>query len=118
MDQVTIYHNPVCGKSRGALEILRERGVNCDVVEYLKQPLDRAGLGRVLDLLRGAPAWSSPRRARPRATARRMIPQVSSQLIPTRRATALVAALCNQSITSRSKSMVNCELGAAHGTRI
>ncbi len=56
MKQVTIYHNPVCGKSRGALEILHERGIDPDVVEYLKQPLDRAGLGRVLDLLQVAPA--------------------------------------------------------------
>jgi len=24
--KVTVYHNPVCGKSRGALEILAERG--------------------------------------------------------------------------------------------
>jgi arsenate reductase len=56
MERVTVYHNPVCGKSRGALEILRERGVAHDVIEYLKQPLDRAGLGRVLDLLGGDPA--------------------------------------------------------------
>ena len=34
----TIYHNPGCSKSRGALEILRERGVELDVLEYLKSP--------------------------------------------------------------------------------
>ena len=56
MERVTIYHNPVCGKSRGALEILRERDVPCDVIEYLKQPLDRATLERVLSLLPGEPA--------------------------------------------------------------
>ena len=56
MERVTIYHNPVCGKSRGALEILRERDVPCDVVEYLKQPLDRATLTRFVDLLPGSPA--------------------------------------------------------------
>lgn len=38
------------------LEILRERGVACDVIEYLKQPLDRATLGRILDLLADTPA--------------------------------------------------------------
>ena len=42
MERVTIYHNPGCGKSRGALEILNERGVACDVVEYLKAPPDRS----------------------------------------------------------------------------
>lgn len=56
MERLTVYHNPVCGKSRGALEILRERGVACDVVEYLKSRPDRAALGRILDLLAGPPA--------------------------------------------------------------
>ena len=53
---VTIYHNPVCGKSRGALEILRQRGVDCEVVEYLHHPPDRATLEGILDLLGGPPA--------------------------------------------------------------
>jgi arsenate reductase len=56
MERVTIYHNPVCGKSRGALEILRERGVAHDVIEYLATPPDRATLGRILALLPGPPA--------------------------------------------------------------
>lgn len=56
MAGVTIYHNPVCGQSRGALEILRERGVDPEVVEYLKTPLDRATLERFLDLLPDPPA--------------------------------------------------------------
>ncbi|HLK11386.1 MAG TPA: arsenate reductase (glutaredoxin) [Candidatus Binatia bacterium] len=56
MAQVTIYHNPVCGKSRGALEILERRGVPHEVVEYLKTPPDRTVLERFLDLLPGPPA--------------------------------------------------------------
>jgi len=56
MADLLVYHNPVCGKSRGALDILRERGVDAEIVEYLKQPLDRATLERVLDLLGGPPA--------------------------------------------------------------
>jgi arsenate reductase len=56
MSEVTIYHNPVCGKSRGALEILKERGVDHDVVEYLQTPPNRATLARILDLLAGPPA--------------------------------------------------------------
>ena len=54
--KVTVYHNPVCGKSRGALEILAERGIESEVIEYLKSPLDRATLEHFLDLLPGAPA--------------------------------------------------------------
>jgi arsenate reductase len=55
MEQVTIYHNPACSKSRGALQILRDRGVPVRVVEYLKDPPDRATLARICDLV-GEPA--------------------------------------------------------------
>ena len=33
---VTIYHNPACGTSRNTLALLREKGVEPTVVEYLK----------------------------------------------------------------------------------
>jgi arsenate reductase len=36
---VTIYHNPNCSNSRKALEIIRERGIEPSIVEYLKTPL-------------------------------------------------------------------------------
>lgn len=35
-----LYHNPRCSKSRGTLELLRERGVEPEIVPYLEQPLD------------------------------------------------------------------------------
>ena len=44
-----MYHNPSCSKSRGALEILADQGVDHDVVEYLQAPPDRAALERILD---------------------------------------------------------------------
>ena len=37
MDEYVVYHNPVCSKSRGALEILAERGADVEVIEYLKE---------------------------------------------------------------------------------
>jgi arsenate reductase len=55
MARVTIYHNPACSKSRGALDILRRRAIDCDVIEYLKTPPDRATLARILELLPGPP---------------------------------------------------------------
>lgn len=55
MERVTIYHNPACGKSRGALDILRQRDIGHDVIEYLQAPPDRATLARILDLLPGQP---------------------------------------------------------------
>ena len=38
---VTIYHNPACGTSRGALGIIREKGIEPTVIEYLKTPLSK-----------------------------------------------------------------------------
>jgi arsenate reductase len=48
---VQIFHNPSCSKSRGALDILRERGVDADIVRYLDTPPDRAALERILDAI-------------------------------------------------------------------
>ena len=55
MARLGLYHNPNCSKSRGALEILRERGAEFDVVEYLKEPLDREALTRIAGLLPDPP---------------------------------------------------------------
>lgn len=41
---VTIWHNPRCSNSRGALQILREHGIEPSVIDYLKDPPDRATL--------------------------------------------------------------------------
>ena len=56
MQRLRIYHNPGCSKSRRALELLRERNVGFDVVEYLKTPPDHAALERILELLPDPPA--------------------------------------------------------------
>jgi arsenate reductase len=51
MGDVTIFHNPRCSKSRAALALLEERGVEAEVVEYLKDSPSRADLERVICLL-------------------------------------------------------------------
>ncbi len=48
---VTIYHNPRCSKSRQTLALLRERGIEPQIVEYLNTPPDAARLGEILDML-------------------------------------------------------------------
>jgi len=48
---VTIYHNPRCSKSRQTLSLLREKGVELEIVEYLKTPPDTETLKRLLDML-------------------------------------------------------------------
>jgi arsenate reductase len=55
MAEWTIFHNRACGKSRGALALLRERGIEPEVIEYLRHPPDRATLSRILALLAGPP---------------------------------------------------------------
>ena len=49
MTDLTLYHNPRCSKSRGALELLEARGLTPTVVRYLDTPLTAAQL---TDLLR------------------------------------------------------------------
>jgi len=46
-----IYHNPRCSKSRATLELLEERGLDVEIVEYLRTPPDAAGIGRLLKAL-------------------------------------------------------------------
>ena len=41
---VTLYHNPNCGTSRNVLALLRDRGIEPAIVEYLKTPPSKADL--------------------------------------------------------------------------
>lgn len=52
---VTIYHNPRCSKSRQALQLLRERGVEPTVVPYLEKPPGATELRKILGLLKKKP---------------------------------------------------------------
>lgn len=48
---VMIYHNPRCSKSRSTLELLRSRGIEPTVVEYLKTPPSAVELEAILEQL-------------------------------------------------------------------
>jgi arsenate reductase len=52
---VTLYHNPRCSKSREALALLHEKGVEPEIVEYLKTPPDAATLRLLLGMLKLRP---------------------------------------------------------------
>ena len=54
-DPMLVYHNPSCSKSRGALDLLRERSLDVDVVEYLREHPDRAALERILSAISDPP---------------------------------------------------------------
>lgn len=45
---ITIYHNPRCSNSRGALDLIRGAGIEPRIVEYLKTPPSRAVLAELL----------------------------------------------------------------------
>jgi arsenate reductase len=49
--KVTVYHNPACGTSRNVLGLLRERGIEPTVIEYLKDP---PGAARIEELVKKA----------------------------------------------------------------
>ena len=51
MTDLTLYHNPRCSKSRGALELLEARGLTPTVVRYLETPLDAAHIKALLNKL-------------------------------------------------------------------
>jgi arsenate reductase len=76
---VTLWHNPRCSKSRQALELLREHGIEPKVVQYLSEPPAASQIEDVLSALGIEPrelmrkqeapikSWGSPTRARPAA---------------------------------------------------
>jgi arsenate reductase len=54
MDDVTIYHNPNCGTSRNTLALLREKGIEPRVVEYLKAGWTREQLEALVRRIGGS----------------------------------------------------------------
>ena len=48
---VTIYHNPRCSKSRQTLELLRGKGLEPEIIEYLKNPPGKSEMAGILALL-------------------------------------------------------------------
>ena len=47
-DTATIYHNPKCSTSRKTLELLRDNGVEPEIVLYLKTPPSRAEIAKLI----------------------------------------------------------------------
>lgn len=51
MDDIRLYHNPRCSKSRGALELLNEHGIQPRVIAYLDTPPSADELRNLLRML-------------------------------------------------------------------
>ena len=58
MNELTIYHNPRCSKSRKTLQIIKDNGIQPTVVEYLKKPLKKFELENISRLLNNQPQSS------------------------------------------------------------
>ncbi|MFA3792291.1 arsenate reductase (glutaredoxin) [Aliiglaciecola sp. SL4] len=52
MQNLTIYHNPRCSKSRQTLELLTEKGLKPEIIEYLKTPLSVTQIEELMALLK------------------------------------------------------------------
>ncbi|MGL5366447.1 MAG: glutaredoxin-dependent arsenate reductase [Plesiomonas shigelloides] len=48
---VTIYHNPECGTSRNTLGLIRNSGIEPEVILYLQTPPDRATLQQLIQAM-------------------------------------------------------------------
>ena len=51
MEDIQIWHNPKCSKSRGALELLETKGIKTDIVKYLETTPSREQLINILKKL-------------------------------------------------------------------
>ncbi len=52
---IKIYHNPRCRKSRAGLQFLEDKGINPEIIQYLKDPLCEAELKDILVKLNKKP---------------------------------------------------------------
>ncbi len=48
MSDITIFHNHRCSNSRGALQILRDRGIEPNIVDYIATPLTAPELSELV----------------------------------------------------------------------
>ncbi len=48
---VKIFHNPRCSKSRQTLQLLQEKNIDVEIIEYLKTPPTKAELVDILQKL-------------------------------------------------------------------
>lgn len=68
---IAIYHNPRCSKSRKALELIREHGIEPEVVLYLEAPPSSKELKKVIACL-GIEPWQLIRFNEEKARAQRL----------------------------------------------
>lgn len=48
MSNITIYHNPNCGTSRNTLEMIRNSGIEPEIIHYLDTPPSKQILEKII----------------------------------------------------------------------
>ncbi len=48
---ITIYYNPSCSKSRQTLEILEQKNITPNIIEYMNEPPDKETIQKIAGLL-------------------------------------------------------------------
>ena len=51
MTAITIYHSPACGTSRNTLALIRNAGIEPEIIEYLKTPPGKDRLRALVDAM-------------------------------------------------------------------
>ena len=51
MNNFTIYHNPRCSKSRQTLELIKDKGIEPEIILYLEKPPTVSVLSKIVDYL-------------------------------------------------------------------
>jgi len=51
MKKIAIWHNPQCSKSRNAMQLLEERGIDAEVIKYLDTPPNKEDIKALLSML-------------------------------------------------------------------
>lgn len=72
--KIVIYHNPRCSKSRATLQLLNDRGLEPEIIQYLQTPPSADELAEMLKLL-GKSATDIIRFAEPAAKELGLSPQ-------------------------------------------
>ena len=49
MTQAIIYHNPNCSKSRGAITLLEQHGIDYEIIRYLDNPPNHEQLMQIIE---------------------------------------------------------------------
>ncbi len=55
MSKVTIWHNPRCSKSREALKLLEEKGIETEVFKYLDEEITKEDIKELLKMIGAKP---------------------------------------------------------------